>query len=80
MPQQQPHHKKIANTGLYAHYVFNTLDQDHSGIVSFEVSFSLMELVVPRNLCALKLLYKVINGVGSNLKVAHSTFYLGLLD
>lgn len=25
-----------ANTGLYAHYVFNTLDQDHSGIVSFE--------------------------------------------
>lgn len=28
---------KIANTGLYAHYVFNTLDSDHSGIVSFEV-------------------------------------------
>lgn len=27
-----------ANTGLYAHYVFNTLDQDRSGIVSFEVS------------------------------------------
>lgn len=25
-----------ANTGLYAHYVFNTLDQDNSGIVSFE--------------------------------------------
>ncbi|XP_037028137.1 Kv channel-interacting protein 4 isoform X4 [Bradysia coprophila] len=25
-----------ANTGLYAHYVFNTLDQDRSGIVSFE--------------------------------------------
>ncbi|XP_055303328.1 Kv channel-interacting protein 4 isoform X2 [Sitodiplosis mosellana] len=25
-----------ANTGLYAHYVFNTLDSDHSGIVSFE--------------------------------------------
>ncbi|CAD7091672.1 unnamed protein product [Hermetia illucens] len=25
-----------ANTGLYAHYVFNTLDQDHSGIISFE--------------------------------------------
>lgn len=28
----------IANPTLYAHYVFNTLDQDHSGIVSFEVS------------------------------------------
>lgn len=27
-----------ANTGLYAHYVFKTLDSDHSGIVSFEVS------------------------------------------
>lgn len=26
-----------ANTGLYAHYVFNTLDSDRSGIVSFEV-------------------------------------------
>nr|XP_032295751.1 Kv channel-interacting protein 1 isoform X6 [Drosophila virilis] len=25
-----------ANPTLYAHYVFNTLDQDHSGIVSFE--------------------------------------------
>lgn len=28
-----------ANTSQYAHYVFNTLDQDHSGILSFEVSF-----------------------------------------
>lgn len=27
-----------ANTSQYAHYVFNTLDQDHSGILSFEVS------------------------------------------
>lgn len=27
-----------ANTGLYAHYVFNTLDKDHTGILSFEVS------------------------------------------
>lgn len=27
-----------ANPTLYAHYVFNTLDQDHSGIISFEVS------------------------------------------
>lgn len=27
-----------ANSGLYAHYVFNTLDSDRSGIVSFEVS------------------------------------------
>ncbi|KOX80975.1 Kv channel-interacting protein 4 [Melipona quadrifasciata] len=25
-----------ANTSQYAHYVFNTLDQDHSGILSFE--------------------------------------------
>ncbi|XP_054729173.1 uncharacterized protein LOC129238163 [Anastrepha obliqua] len=25
-----------ANPTLYAHYVFNTLDQDHSGIISFE--------------------------------------------
>lgn len=25
-----------ANTGLYAHYVFNTLDKDHTGILSFE--------------------------------------------
>lgn len=29
-----------ANTGLYAHYVFKTLDSDRSGIVSFEVSES----------------------------------------
>lgn len=29
--------KTTANTGLYAHYVFNSLDSDHSGIVSFEV-------------------------------------------
>ena len=28
-----------ANTALYAHYVFNTLDSDRSGIVSFEVSW-----------------------------------------
>lgn len=27
-----------ANTSQYAHYVFNTLDQDHSGLLSFEVS------------------------------------------
>lgn len=27
-----------ANTGLYAHYVFNTLDKDHTGTLSFEVS------------------------------------------
>nr|CAI5829595.1 unnamed protein product [Callosobruchus analis] len=25
-----------ANTHQYAHYVFNTLDQDHSGLISFE--------------------------------------------
>uniref|UniRef100_A0A1Y1LR13 EF-hand domain-containing protein n=1 Tax=Photinus pyralis TaxID=7054 RepID=A0A1Y1LR13_PHOPY len=25
-----------ANTNQYAHYVFNTLDQDHSGLISFE--------------------------------------------
>ncbi|XP_050070236.1 Kv channel-interacting protein 4-like [Anopheles maculipalpis] len=25
-----------ANTGLYAHYVFNTLDKEHTGILSFE--------------------------------------------
>ncbi|KDR10791.1 Kv channel-interacting protein 1-like [Zootermopsis nevadensis] len=25
-----------ANANLYAHYVFNTLDQDHSGLLSFE--------------------------------------------
>ncbi|XP_015609076.1 Kv channel-interacting protein 1 isoform X2 [Cephus cinctus] len=25
-----------ANTSQYAHYVFNTLDQDHSGLLSFE--------------------------------------------
>ncbi|RZC37598.1 Kv channel-interacting protein 1, partial [Asbolus verrucosus] len=24
------------NTSQYAHYVFNTLDQDHSGLISFE--------------------------------------------
>ncbi|KAB0802646.1 hypothetical protein PPYR_04832, partial [Photinus pyralis] len=24
------------NTNQYAHYVFNTLDQDHSGLISFE--------------------------------------------
>lgn len=30
--------KYIANTGLYAHYLFNSLDSDRSGIVSFEVS------------------------------------------
>lgn len=30
-----------ANTSQYAHYVFNTLDQDHSGILSFEVSTSI---------------------------------------
>ena len=29
----------LANTSQYAHYVFNTLDHDHSGILSFEVSF-----------------------------------------
>lgn len=27
-----------ANTSLYAHYVFNTLDKDHTGMLSFEVS------------------------------------------
>ncbi|XP_063221287.1 Kv channel-interacting protein 1-like [Bacillus rossius redtenbacheri] len=27
---------KGANTSQYAHYVFNTLDQDHSGLLSFE--------------------------------------------
>ncbi|XP_055709078.1 Kv channel-interacting protein 4 isoform X4 [Phlebotomus papatasi] len=27
---------QAANSGQYAHYVFNTLDQDRSGIVSFE--------------------------------------------
>lgn len=27
-----------ANTSQYAHYVFNTLDQDHSGLLSFEVN------------------------------------------
>lgn len=27
----------LANSGMYAHYVFNTLDQSRSGIVSFEV-------------------------------------------
>lgn len=26
-----------ANCSQYAHYVFNTLDQDHSGLISFEV-------------------------------------------
>ncbi|XP_055709072.1 Kv channel-interacting protein 4-like isoform X2 [Phlebotomus papatasi] len=26
----------LANSGPYAHYVFNTLDQDNSGIISFE--------------------------------------------
>lgn len=26
-----------ANTGNYAHFVFNTLDQDNSGIINFEV-------------------------------------------
>lgn len=26
-----------ANTGLYAHYVFNVLDKDHTGTLSFEV-------------------------------------------
>lgn len=26
-----------ANTAQYAHYVFNTLDQDRSGLLSFEV-------------------------------------------
>ncbi|CAH0553247.1 unnamed protein product [Brassicogethes aeneus] len=25
-----------ANSSQYAHYVFNTLDQDHSGLISFE--------------------------------------------
>ncbi|XP_070493079.1 Kv channel-interacting protein 4-like [Chironomus tepperi] len=25
-----------ANTGLYAHYIFNTLDKDHTGTLSFE--------------------------------------------
>lgn len=29
----------IANTGLYAHYVFNTLDKEHTGTLSFEVSY-----------------------------------------
>lgn len=27
-----------ANSGMYAHYVFNTLDQSRRGVVSFEVS------------------------------------------
>lgn len=31
-----PQGGSCANPTLYAHYVFNTLDQDHSGIVSFE--------------------------------------------
>lgn len=26
-----------ANTAQYAHFVFNTLDQDRSGLLSFEV-------------------------------------------
>ncbi|XP_068910797.1 Kv channel-interacting protein 4 isoform X7 [Tenebrio molitor] len=26
----------LTNTSQYAHYVFNTLDQDHSGLISFE--------------------------------------------
>lgn len=39
---------KIANTGLYAHYVFNTLDSDHSGIVSFEVRTP--SLIIIRNI------------------------------
>ncbi|KAF7279620.1 hypothetical protein GWI33_007014 [Rhynchophorus ferrugineus] len=26
-----------ANSSQYAHYVFNTLDQDHSGLISFEI-------------------------------------------
>lgn len=33
-----------ANSGLYAHYVFNTLDSDRSGIVSFEVSSLLKKI------------------------------------
>lgn len=48
-----------ANSGLYAHYVFNTLDSDRSGIVSFEVSggsfifiASLLLMAVNRFLCA----------------------------
>ncbi|KAK5650171.1 hypothetical protein RI129_001200 [Pyrocoelia pectoralis] len=28
--------KHRSNTSQYAHYVFNTLDQDHSGLISFE--------------------------------------------
>jgi hypothetical protein len=34
-----------ANTGLYAHYVFNTLDKDHTGTLSFEVSVIAVHLI-----------------------------------
>lgn len=29
--------RNAANTGNYAHFVFNTLDHDNSGIINFEV-------------------------------------------
>lgn len=36
-----------ANTSQYAHYVFNTLDQDHSGLLSFEVSSHITYVLFP---------------------------------
>uniref|UniRef100_A0A182W187 EF-hand domain-containing protein n=1 Tax=Anopheles minimus TaxID=112268 RepID=A0A182W187_9DIPT len=33
---EQQHICQQTNTGLYAHYVFNTLDKEHTGILSFE--------------------------------------------
>ena len=35
-----------ANTSQYAHYVFNTLDQDRSGLLSFEVSLPKFEVIL----------------------------------
>lgn len=34
----------LANPALYAHYVFNALDHEHTGLVSFHVSFSLLHI------------------------------------
>ncbi|KAF9804633.1 hypothetical protein SFRURICE_014541 [Spodoptera frugiperda] len=36
LPRQRRSHQVSTNTAQYAHFVFNTLDQDRSGLLSFE--------------------------------------------
>lgn len=35
---------KGADTSAYAHYVFNTFDQDHTGAITFTVSISSIKI------------------------------------